>query len=409
MPDHASGPMPANSPSKDEYAAPGPAAPGPAPVNPVNPVAPTEGGPGRSRLVLAAVALATVSGLLGGAAGAGVATALDDDRASRTTTVTRGTAVSEVGAAGDVEAAAATIAPSVVTIAVTATPSGPARQVAGTGSGVVISTDGYILTNNHVVAGAGDRAAVEVTFEDGSTAAATLVGTDPSSDLAVIKVDGVDDLVAASFADTGELRIGQDVVAVGSPLGLGGTVTAGIISALDRPVRTGGSGADPATTVIDAVQTDAAINPGNSGGPLVDLAGRIVGINTAIASLGAGTGQQSGNIGVGFAIPADTASDVADQLIADGTAEHASLGVSVSDDQDGNGAVLREVAEGSAASEAGLEEGDVISEVDERAVRDVDDLIAAIRDHDPGDTVTVSYERDGRSDTASVVLDARTG
>ena len=374
----------------------------------MTPVASAQRRPGRSRLVLAAVALATVSGLLEGAAGAGVATALDDD-GSPTTTVTRGTAVSEVGTAGDVEAAAATIASSVVTIAVTAGPSGPARQVAGTGSGVVISTDGYILTNNHVVSGAGQRAAIEVTFDDGSTAAATLVGTDPSSDLAVIKVEGVDDLVAASFADAGELRIGQDVVAVGSPLGLGGTVTAGIISALDRPVRTGGSGADPTTTVIDAVQTDAAINPGNSGGPLVDLGGRIVGINTAIASLGAGTGQQSGNIGVGFAIPADTASDVADQLIADGTAEHASLGVSVSDNQDGNGAVLREVAEGSAARGAGLEEGDVILEVDERAVRDVDDLIAAIRDHDPGDTVSVSYERDGQSGTASVVLDARSG
>jgi putative serine protease PepD len=347
---------------------------------------------------------------LGGAAGAGVATTLDDDTGARTTTVSRGTAVSDTATAtGAVESAAATIAPSVVTIAVTTTPSGPARQVAGTGSGVVISTGGYILTNNHVVSGAGPRAALEVTFDDGSTAAATVVGTDPSSDLAVIKVDGVDDLVAASFADAADLRIGQSVVAVGSPLGLGGTVTAGIISALDRPVRTGGSGADPTTTVIDAVQTDAAINPGNSGGPLVDLAGRIVGINTAIASLSADAGQQSGNIGVGFAIPSDTAADVADQLMADGTAEHASLGVSVSDDPAGKGAVLREVVDGSAASDAGLRQGDVISEVEGRDVRGVDDLIAAVRDHDPGNTVTVRYDRDGRPATTSVVLGSRSG
>ena len=384
--------------------------PGPVPANPVAPVASAERRPGRPRLVLAAVALATISALLGGAAGAGVATALDDDIGSPTTTVTRGTAVSDSETVtGAVESAAATIAPSVVTIAVTAMPSGPSRQVAGTGSGVVIGTDGYILTNNHVVSGAGGRAALEVTFDDGSTAAARVVGTDPSSDLAVIKVDGVDDLVAASFADAADLRIGQEVVAVGSPLGLGGTVTAGIISALDRPVRTGGSGADPSTTVIDAVQTDAAINPGNSGGPLVDLAGRIVGINTAIASLGAGAGQQSGNIGVGFAIPADTAAEVADELIADGTAEHASLGVSVSDDPDGGGALLRDVVDGSAASDAGLREGDVVNEVEGRAVRDVDDLIAAVRDHDPGDTVTVGYERAGQSETASVVLDGRSG
>jgi putative serine protease PepD len=364
----------------------------------------------RPRLVLAAVALATAAGLLGGAAGAGVATALGDDTGSSTTTVSRGAAVSNTATAtGAVESAAATIAPSVVTIAVTASPSGTSRQVAGTGSGVIISTDGYILTNNHVISGAGGRAALEVTFDDGSTAAATVIGTDPSSDLAVIKVDGVDDLVAASFADVAELRIGQDVVAVGSPLGLGGTVTAGIISALDRPVRTGGSGADPTTTVIDAVQTDAAINPGNSGGPLVDLAGRIVGINTAIASLSAGAGQKSGNIGVGFAIPADTAADVADQLIADGTAEHASLGVSVSDDPAGNGAVLQDVVDGSAASAAGLRPADVVTEVAGRAVRDVDDLIAAVRDHDPGDTITVRYDRGGQNATASVVLDGRAG
>jgi len=318
--------------------------------------------------------------------------------------------VSDSGAAtGAVESAAATIAPSVVTIAVSAPGSATAREIAGTGSGVVISTEGYILTNNHVVSGGGARADLAVTFDDGSTAAATLVGTDPSSDLAVIKVDGVSDLVAASFADATELRIGQDVVAVGSPLGLGGTVTAGIVSALDRPVRTGGSAADPTATVIDAVQTDAAINPGNSGGPLVDLDGRIVGINTAIASLSTGAGQQSGSIGVGFAIPADTAADVADQLIADGTAEHASLGVSVSDDPEGAGAVLQNVSAGSAAADAGLRQGDLVTAVDDRAVRDVDALIAAVRDHAPGDTVTMDYLRAGTAASARIVLDSRTG
>ena len=179
--------------------------------------------------------------------------------------------------------------------------------------------------------------------------------------------------------------------------------------ALDRPVRTGGSAADPTATVIDAVQTDAAINPGNSGGPLVDLDGRIVGINTAIASLSTGAGQQSGSIGVGFAIPADTAADVADQLIADGTAEHASLGVSVSDDPEGAGAVLQNVSAGSAAADAGLRQGDLVTAVDDRAVRDVDALIAAVRDHAPGDTVTVDYLRAGTAASARIVLDSRTG
>jgi putative serine protease PepD len=360
------------------------------------------------------VALATVSGVLGGAAGAGVATALDDDRSAPAATVSRGASVSTASAVtGQVESAAATIAPSVVTIGVSSPASASAGRAgagsSGTGSGVVISTEGYILTNNHVVSGAGPGADLQVTFDDGTSAAATLVGTDPSSDLAVIKVQGVDGLVAASFADSAELRIGQDVVAVGSPLGLGGTVTAGIVSALDRPVRTAGAGADPTATVIDAVQTDAAINPGNSGGPLVDLAGDIVGINTAIASVGTGIGQQAGNIGVGFAIPADTAADVADQLIEDGTAEHASLGVSVSDDPRAAGAVLQDVADGSAAADAGLRRGDVVTEVAGRAVRDVDALIAAVRDHDPGETVTIAYDRDGQGAATGVVLGSRAG
>ena len=229
---------------------------------------------------------------------------------------------------------------------------------------------------------------------------------DESSDLAVIKVDGVDDLTPATFADSDQLQIGQAVVAVGAPLGLSGTVTEGIVSAVDRPVRTGSS--QDASTVLDAVQTDAAINPGNSGGPLVDLAGSVVGINSAIATVSGASGE-SGNIGVGFAIPSNDAKNIADQLVADGTAEHASLGVSASETQDGSGAQIRAVEPGSAAAEAGLEEGDVVTAVADRPVRDLDGLLAAIRDHQPGDTVTLTILRDGDEETITVTLGSRAG
>jgi putative serine protease PepD len=191
-------------------------------------------------------------------------------------------------------------------------------------------------------------------------------------------------------------------VAIGSPLGLEGTVTSGIISALNRPVRTGdATGAEAASTVIDALQTDAAINPGNSGGPLVNLRGEVIGINSAIASLGS-TGGQSGSIGLGFSIPIDQAKVIAQELIDNGKATHAQLGISVQDSD--AGATVAETVSGGSAQEAGIKAGDVITKVGDRAVDDADSLIASIRSHRPGDKVQVTYERSGQESTVTATL-----
>ena len=292
--------------------------------------------------------------------------------------------------------------PSVVSISVRTASGG------GSGTGVVISSDGLILTNNHVVAEAEQGASMQVSFNDGRTAAATLVGRDPVTDLAVIRATGVSDLKPATLGDSSVLKPGQSVVAIGSPLGLEGTVTSGIVSALNRPVRTGDSNptGESQSTVIDAIQTDAAINPGNSGGPLVNMRGEVVGINSAIASLGSGGGQ-SGSIGLGFSIPIDQARSVADQLTKSGKAVHAQLGVSVSDIADGTtpgGAGIAMVTPGGGAAKAGIEVGDVVTKVGDREIDSADALIAAVRSHQPGDKVTLTYTRGGDSRTATVTL-----
>jgi putative serine protease PepD len=252
---------------------------------------------------------------------------------------------------GTVSAAAAKIRPSVVTINVAG------QQEAGTGSGVIIREDGTVLTNDHVVDIANGAGTIQVVLSDGRTAPGKILGRDTSDDLAVIKVDGLTGLTAATFAKSSSLTVGQTVVAVGAPLGLSDTVTSGIVSSVARPVRAG----DNDQAVFNAVQTDAAINPGNSGGPLVDLNGSVVGINAAIASNGSGGGlqipgqaTQSGNIGIGFAIPSDEASRIASELIATGKATHAVLGVEVSNSTSGNtgtaGVSLRSVTPGGVAS-----------------------------------------------------------
>ncbi len=345
--------------------------------------------------------------VIGGGVGGGVATLLRDDA-----TVVSGTTALDTRSLGAIvkgtpESAAATIAPSVVTVEVTGqvgSPFGGSQSQSGTGSGVVIRTEGYVLTNNHVVASAVDGGSVHVTLADGRTLAATIVGTDPSADLAVLKVEGVSGLTAPTFAKSDDLKVGQSVLAVGAPLGLANTVTQGIVSTLHRPVRTGES--SNAQAVIDAVQTDAAINPGNSGGALVDLAGRVVGINTAIATAG-GT---SGNIGVGFAIPSETATKIADQIIRTGSATHSQIGVSVTDAPSGTdgapglGALIQAVQGGGPAAKAGLQQGDVVTKVDDRRVTDADSLIVAIRSHDPGQTVTLTVTRNGSTKTLKVTL-----
>ncbi|MBN9099555.1 MAG: trypsin-like peptidase domain-containing protein [Pseudonocardia sp.] len=278
----------------------------------------------------------------------------------------------------------------------------------GTGSGVVIDPSGYVLTNNHVVSSAvgADGATIEAVFQDGTRTPARIVGRDPKTDLAVVKVEVANPVVATIGSSAG-LTVGDGVIAIGSPLGLAGTVTDGIVSALNRPVRLDG-GASDTNAVIDAIQTDAAINPGNSGGPLVDSTGAVVGINTAIRSLGQGQGAggEGGSIGLGFAIPIDDARVIADELIRTGVAKHAEIGInarSVSDVTT-EGAQVQNVKQGGAAAQAGIVEGDVIVKVGDRSIGGADELAVAVSERNPGETVQVQLVRAGRPLTLPVVL-----
>jgi len=381
------------------------------PTAPIGTLAPPAGptAPGRRRGPLAAAIAggALVLALVAGGAGAAVGVAVSDRSNGDGVTISQETApaAQQASTSGTVEAAASTALKSVVTIEVTASAG------SGTGSGVVLDSAGHTVTNNHVVEEAANGGTITVVLPSGETRTATIVGRDPSSDIAVIKLSNTSGLTPATFAASGTVKTGQTVLAVGAPLGLSNTVTEGIVSALNRPVRTG-STADQ-NTVLDAVQTDAAINPGNSGGALVDLSGRVIGINSAIATVSSGSSgygdqqqAQSGNIGVGFAIPADTALDVAKQLIQDGTAEHATLGVSAQDTQTGTGAQLQQVTSGSGADKAGLEAGDVVTAIGDRRVTDTDGLVAAVRSHEPGESVKVTYQRDGRTRTTTATLNS---
>jgi putative serine protease PepD len=354
--------------------------------------------PTRARSTVVAAVIAGV--LAGGGAGAAVVAATDNN--SSTNAVSTSTLPASVSAKldGTVSAAADKIIPSVVTISVTGS------QESGIGSGVVIKSGGYILTNDHVVSVAANGGSIKVESYDGRTASATVVGRDSSDDLAVIKTN-LTGLKVATFASSSSLQVGQAVVAVGAPLGLSDTVTSGIVSSLARTVRSG----DNDQAVFAAVQTDAAINPGNSGGPLVDLNGTVVGINAAIASTSnpgvtiPGQESQSGSIGIGFAIPSNEASRVANGLIANGTATHASLGVTVHDNANSaNGARIVSVKSGSAAAKADLKAGDVVTGVDSFRVQTGDDLIALVRSHAPGDKINVHYSRGGKSASTTVTL-----
>jgi putative serine protease PepD len=273
------------------------------------------------------------------------------------------------------------------------------------GSGIILSSDGLILTNNHVVEAAKGAGDTTITFADGRTSKFTVVGTDPSSDIAVVKADNVTDLTPITIGSSANLKVGQDVVAVGSPLGLEGTVTTGIISALNRPVAAGGDIKNQ-NTVLDAIQTDAAINPGNSGGALVNMNGELVGVNSAIATLGGDSADaQSGSIGLGFAIPIDQAKRIADELIQSGTASHASLGVQVGNDATSHGAKIVEVTAGGAAAAAGLPSGVTVTKVDDRVIASADALVAAVRSRAPGDKVTLTYlDPSGKPQTVQVTL-----
>jgi len=390
-----------------------------------HPAPPAATAPARRSGALTAAVLAGAL-LIGGSAGVGGAAWYDawkgdSSQAATTSTSTSASSAADVPAApanGNVEQVAAAVLPSVVKINVSG------QNESGSGSGIVLSKDGDILTNNHVVAVAGNDGSITVNFNDGSTARAEVVGTDPVTDIAVIKAQGVKDLTPAKIGSSGSLRVGQSVIAVGSPYGLNATVTSGIVSALNRPVSVSTAeqqqqdpfGLDPfgqaqqqqgQDTTYPAIQTDAAINPGNSGGPLVDLAGRVVGINSSIRTSSSSLSGQGGSIGLGFAIPIDEVMPIVQQLLDHEAPTHARLGVTVSDTRGGSlqqGALVREVDPTAAGRAAGLRSGDVITKVDNQVIADSEALVATIRGHRPGDKVTLTYVRCGQAHTTTATL-----
>ena len=364
----------------------------------------------RGRRVGAAVLVAALLlGGIGGFAGAAGFEAFDDDdttstsdtRAPLDTASDDGDSEDTTAAvANSPEAVAAEVLPSVVKINVAGT------QGQGSGSGIVLSADGEILTNNHVVEVAAEAGKMTVDFNDGTSASASVVGTDPLSDLAVIQAQDVSGLTPATIGNSDQLDVGEGVVAIGSPFGLEATVTSGIVSSLNRPVSiTGDSGTD---TTYPAIQTDAAINPGNSGGPLVDLDGEVVGVNSSIRTSSSSAGGEGGSIGLGFAIPITTVLPLVEQLRNGETPTHARLGVTVSDtaSTDGlvTGARISEVEEGSAGDEAGLEAGDVVTRLDDQAITSSEALVATVRGYRPGDTVTLTVRRGGDTEQLEATL-----
>jgi putative serine protease PepD len=408
---------------------------------------PTATGPAAApqrSLAVPIIAAAVGAALLGGGVGAGVATwAVTSQTAQQTSTDTgshQTITVSNPDGTDVVTAVAAKAADSVVTISVAAGNSG------GTGSGVILNSDGYVLTNTHVVTLDGSSAdgAIEVTTADGRIFTAKLVGLDPIVDLAVIKLENASNLTPIEWGDSDSLEVGDQVVAIGAPLGLSNTVTDGIVSALGRSIQIqssavpdsgdadqtpdqdqnggqgpfdfwqldpgrGSSGGQSSTISLPVIQTDAAINPGNSGGALLNDTGQLVGINVAIASTGgSSSGGQSGSIGVGFSIPSSLAKRVAQEIIENGEATHGLLGATVStatsDDSDVVGAVIQDVTSGGAAADAGLKKGDVVTEFNGVAIANSTDLTAQVRALASGSTAKLNYQRDGKAATVEVKL-----
>ncbi len=423
-------------------------APGPTPGQPAGPFppAPTRDGaepaqPGHRRRWWELSAVAVLAAVLA-SGGTYAATQLGSEQsqasstANTSTSLGRGTDAAPVVQADAINpnwtATAAAVSPSVVAITVTS------QSGEGQGSGVIIDAQGHVLTNNHVATGAGTGAEITVTLNDGRSYQATVAGTDPSTDLAVLTLtDPPSDLTPIAIGDSEALKVGDPVMAVGNPLGLSGTVTTGIVSALNRPVTTqaeeqqsqdqqqtdpfGGPAqqtpqtqSSDGTVVTNAIQTSAAINPGNSGGALVNASGQLVGINSSIATLGSGsTSSQSGSIGIGFAIPGNEAKSIAAQLIDTGTAKHAFLGVSSQDGtaQDGTaqraGATIVAVTANTPAAAAGLKKGDTVISIDDEPVDSSTSLVAHVRERAVGDKVTLTVLRDGQQVDLDATLTAK--
>ncbi|MFI8994566.1 S1C family serine protease [Streptomyces sp. NPDC053542] len=418
-------PQAASQPQPQQYAqAPAPEAPAPAvphaqpggPWERYDPWAvgsgagvPVPGGRkrGRGRIVLGAVLLALVAGGVGGGVGAYIERdgGVGDVRLPQVSGEQTGRAPDSV--AGIAHAAL----PGVVTLHVR----GGGEE--GTGTGFVLDRRGHLLTNNHVVEAGGADGEISVTFSGGDTATGHVVGRDSGYDLAVVKVDGVSGLEPLTLGNSDDVRVGDPVVAIGAPFDLANTVTAGIISAKQRPITAGGDGSD--VSYVDALQTDAPINPGNSGGPLVDGRAHVIGINSAIRAAGSGDsfgGEQGGSIGLGFAIPINQGKRVAEELINTGRATHPVIGVTLDMGYSGDGARVSAKGRGGGAAvtpggpgaRAGIKAGDLITEVDGGPVHSGEELIVKIRSHRPGDRLKLRVERDGSPRTVEITLGSST-
>lgn len=389
----------------------------------------------------ALLSAALLAALVGGGAGAGAALLSDNGISTVGTTNPGTTIVNNTDSVNEVTAAAAKATPSVVTIGVTS------NSGQGSGSGIILDGEGHILTNTHVVTldGAANNANIEVQMSDGTVKKATLVGTDPTNDLAVIKIDTAGmNITPATLGDSSKLNVGDTSLAIGAPLGLQNTVTDGIISTLSRTIEVASSAAPnnsegssdqygsqespfqfeipgqesqksqtQSSIAINVIQTDAAVNPGNSGGALVNAQGEVIGVNVAIASAGSSSSSSSsGNIGVGFAIPINTASRIAQEIIDNGHATHGYLGASVatspgdndSSDTFGDGAVIKDVVSGQAADKAGLKQGDVVTEFNGKRISEAMELTAAVREQAAGSTATVKVQRGNSTEEIKVTL-----
>jgi putative serine protease PepD len=375
------------------------------------PVQPSGGSrwiPRRGVLVAIGLAIALVAAGIG--ASAGVLATLRFGPALIDTSVPPteddlGSTASAFAKPESVATVAQALLPSVVQIKVAA------GQGLASGSGFVIRSDGYILTNNHVIELAAKGGGIKVALHGGEEVAAQIVGRSPSYDLAVIRVKDVKNLKPVALGNSDKVRVGEPVVALGSPLGLAGTVTSGIVSARNRPVTAGGG--DSEMSFINALQTDAAVNPGNSGGPLVNMKAEVVGVNSAIATLGDQgpftADEQQGSIGLGFSIPINQARRTADQIIRTGHAVYPVVGAVVDVRHQGPGARLGEVQPGSAADSAGLASGDLVTVINGHKVTGADDLIVQIRSHVPGQRIELVYQRNGKEGKVIVTLGEETG